>query len=1056
MASYTDLIPLGLKAGDVITLNTGGTYVIPTHLELRAQVCAAPAGQGQSIMYAVSEGGHSTVGTILGGVGGAGGMVAFQRTFEPGQALKVELGAVGAPWFLYALAKGETYLGKTGVTGGASKISIDGTPFASATGGTGGTGANVSMSSAGTCLVYAYTGTKGKNGAADLLPSGGTAGVSPYSAACVVLTVISANAAPSDPKNIQYGSLHAARSVDVSWTAANDPEGDALTYALEYHSDGGVYSTVATTSDTLATVTIPAEGSTGQFRVKAVDARGAESAYATGSAKPIIYNFDPVISGSDADMGEVSKPFDYPFSVDDPDPGDILRLTAKLDGATVIDVQNATRNQPYKISLAMMEEIWQTLPAGNHTITVEAYDDNGGSALRTVRFQRLCKKLEIETIDGILSDDLVKTVMLYFSFKVPDDASVLLQLRNDPAAPWENVTEFNASKSIYAFANETKTVSGKARLDARAVFTKGQSGGEIVFYGATLLLDANGDSTQNWASQVLLKPSDIAPGGCLTPSDSNVMRALNTVSVKAQAAGLRMLGKYATLAALKAAHPTGNVGDLYAVASGTATTAYLWDGASNAWVETPGIAGVQGAPGEPGAKGETGAKGDAGPKGEKGDPAVIELSVKTYAELKALKDAGKLVPGLRYVVSDYATKYQQPYSGKIVTCAVEALTLTAEANNRFAPTAWSASYPNDIITYSFDESKCEDNATARNGFILRRVDPTRNIDLAHDWRAMKWARFKADTSAIPAWESGTVTKGNFYLTGTSISKALRSGTPSGATDGSYFVEAVTDYANNYILYDTAYGLNRSSDYAEFFTFDFNGTNDHARTTITNVVVSGNAEAYRSLGNNVWRYTSAGERPRAVFAATRFENNTFGSNSYNNTFASGCYGNVAGSGFRHVRLDCSCYQNIFANDCYGNAFASNCYGNVFGTNCRYNTFACSAYGNVFGNNCYNNMLGSSSYNNAFGSGCYGISLLTCCYNNVLGSNSYNDTLYGCYNLTIGNEFRYNEVKERVNGKDFSGISELNNKTYNHSVALNAGGKTVVSWLDASNAMQYLIV
>ena len=39
---------------------------------------------------------------------------------------------------------------------------------------------------------------------------------------------------------------------------------------------------------------------------------------------------------------------------------------------------------------------------------------------------------------------------------------------------------------------------------------------------------------------------------------------------------------------------------------------------------------------------------------------IVTLITKTYGELKTLKNAGKLVPGARYLLTDYVTIYRKP------------------------------------------------------------------------------------------------------------------------------------------------------------------------------------------------------------------------------------------------------------------------------------------------------------------------------------------------------------------------------------------------------------
>lgn len=49
--------------------------------------------------------------------------------------------------------------------------------------------------------------------------------------------------------------------------------------------------------------------------------------------------------------------------------------------------------------------------------------------------------------------------------------------------------------------------------------------------------------------------------------------------------GLQILDEYATLAALQAAHPTGQPGDAYLVGVSPSFTLYIWSASSNAWVD---------------------------------------------------------------------------------------------------------------------------------------------------------------------------------------------------------------------------------------------------------------------------------------------------------------------------------------------------------------------------------------------------------------------------------------------------------------------------------------
>ncbi len=83
----------------------------------------------------------------------------------------------------------------------------------------------------------------------------------------------------------------------------------------------------------------------------------------------------------------------------------------------------------------------------------------------------------------------------------------------------------------------------------------------------------------------------------------------------ATGAGIEILGTYASLAALQAAHPTGTVGDAYLVNQDL----YIWDSVANDWTNAGTIAGPAGVTGPQGATGATGPQGTTGPTGPQGD-----------------------------------------------------------------------------------------------------------------------------------------------------------------------------------------------------------------------------------------------------------------------------------------------------------------------------------------------------------------------------------------------------------------------------------------------------
>ena len=82
-----------------------------------------------------------------------------------------------------------------------------------------------------------------------------------------------------------------------------------------------------------------------------------------------------------------------------------------------------------------------------------------------------------------------------------------------------------------------------------------------------------------------------------------------------------ILGMYATLQELLAAHPTGDVGDAYAVGTAASNTVYNWNTEKSIWEDLGPLRGPQGPQGEqgvPGPQGEQGVQGATGPQGIQG------------------------------------------------------------------------------------------------------------------------------------------------------------------------------------------------------------------------------------------------------------------------------------------------------------------------------------------------------------------------------------------------------------------------------------------------------
>lgn len=141
-----------------------------------------------------------------------------------------------------------------------------------------------------------------------------------------------------------------------------------------------------------------------------------------------------------------------------------------------------------------------------------------------------------------------------------------------------------------------------------------------------------------------------------------------TVYNGADGTSFTVLGRYDTLAALKAAHPAGSEGEAWAVGTPEDNDIYLWDVDAGDWAN---VGSLQGPPGPQGPKGDTGADGPQGPKGDTGvdgaqgepGPKAHEITVTLLASgwssgTQTVNNAGLLAQGYSYIHSPDGASYE--------------------------------------------------------------------------------------------------------------------------------------------------------------------------------------------------------------------------------------------------------------------------------------------------------------------------------------------------------------------------------------------------------------
>ena len=131
-----------------------------------------------------------------------------------------------------------------------------------------------------------------------------------------------------------------------------------------------------------------------------------------------------------------------------------------------------------------------------------------------------------------------------------------------------------------------------------------------------------------------------------------------------------------------------------------------------------------------------------------GITAGSDLISVTYQELTSLMFLGALIPGKRYLLTDYKTTWRISDNSIRRADDVEPLILLALTTFKFSTEAYSTIYPQDKIYYLVGALDYDGNATPyiaedwgglnglipETGFIYRRIDSMLNQDINFDYR----------------------------------------------------------------------------------------------------------------------------------------------------------------------------------------------------------------------------------------------------------------------------------------------------------------------------------
>ena len=323
--------------------------------------------------------------------------------------------------------------------------------------------------------------------------------------------------------------------------------------------------------------------------------------------------------------------------------------------------------------------------------------------------------------------------------------------------------------------------------------------------------------------------------------------------------------------------------------------------------------------------------------------------------MKSLRDAGNLVPGTQYRITDYQCTTSQSgtksagHQFDIIVTADDESTLNEEA--RAVKHEGDAYFANSDLN-AWKIWYCLDNDATRFVWAMMKG---KYIDITVE-EVTASARY-AETKVINdiMYELWSTPEPNFYI-GT---KTLEIGEYCDAIsideDGSFIVAAenfvrISDIKEvedgKGVIYRMIDEFNNDAPY-DFKNIQFYRKWDENKQLWSTI-------SYNTAGVPCYTFSSEGDSSTTEF--TDMSLIRYGQ-VYSNIIK------ASESGIRMLNNNC-----FFGDSCYSNTFVENCYENTFGNNCYYNTFGNECYANTFGNDCNNNTFGNSCNSNSFGNNC----------------------------------------------------------------------------------------
>jgi len=410
--------------------------------------------------------------------------------------------------------------------------------------------------------------------------------------------------------------------------------------------------------------------------------------------------------------------------------------------------------------------------------------------------------------------------------------------------------------------------------------------------------------------------------------------------------------------------------------------------------------------------------------------SAILIEQTTFSELTSLKINKQLNPGQLYIITDFELKWigvglldPEPYKSSGV---IEPLMIRAISSDKLDVEAYSLLHPEDIVYYDIDAI---DSYTWRDGgprpgsppipgfkgWITRRVDRIKNIDIGWDWRYIKVNCCQFDITPLSLYNNSTIYN-RFDVVRSNDGKIYYSIEDNNLNNGFNTAWWLPVFRDDIIDADQYFPtLERGETIgAPLFTIAPILSTRVQLPSFTNITNSQNVTIISGFNNRI---------------VSSLSNSRIGENCNNNYISGTFNNNIVGDSFQNnITYGFNDYCNISTN--FLQNIINGWISGVFPRGINYSTFKDGVRNNIFNHRFFYNIVGNQASNNVFAS---------IIENNNLGDNFINNRVGRFFRFnTIGNLFQNNAIYSSFSNNNIEDVFQ--NNTIKQNFTYNSLGKT----------------